>query len=272
MSGIKIKHQPLSLVIIGCGNVAWHLAKRIAKNENHQLKIYNHKDNGELQMFKDKFACEVFGNFKNIDKTADYYFICVSDQAIPAVVKLIKVSSLKGVVMHCAGSQPLSLLGSKAKNTAVFYPLQTFTKADKIHWSDVPIILEANHPSILPRLQNMAAMFSNNINILSYQERLQLHLAAVFANNFTNALFVEAYRLLPKVNDAHHDLLLPLIQQTVLKLERVHPLNAQTGPAKRHDNAAMEQHLKLLKDNQTLKKIYKDLSDLIMQQQKHIHD
>ncbi len=267
-----MKHQKLEFVIVGCGNLAWHLAKKISKQSNFQLKVYNHQDNAKLQTFKGKFNCETFSDLKTVSKTADFYFICVSDKAIPAVVKLLHISQLKGLVMHCSGSQPLDLLGPKSKNTAVFYPLQTFTKEDKIHWSDVPIVLEAANASVLDRLKPMVKLFSDKMVVLSYQERLQLHLAAVFANNFVNAMFVEAYQLLPKLNINNEDLLFPLMKQTVMKLEKVNPLNAQTGPAKRKDQIVMAKHLDLIKDQALLKKVYENISELILLQQKKIHD
>ncbi|MEI6021129.1 MAG: DUF2520 domain-containing protein [Bacteroidota bacterium] len=267
-----MKLQKLEFVIVGCGNLAWHLAKKISKYSNFQLKVYNHQDNAKLQSFKDKFNCETFSSLKSVSKTADFYFICVNDKAIPDVVKKMQVSKVKGLVMHCSGSQPLSLLGAKSKNTAVFYPLQTFTKEDKIHWSEVPIILEAANAAVLERLKSMVKLFSDKMVVLTYEERLQLHLAAVFANNFVNAMFVEAYQLLPKLNAEQEDLLFPLMKQTVMKLEKVNPLNAQTGPAKRKDQVVMGKHLELIKNQVKLKRVYQNMSELIMLQQKKIHD
>lgn len=272
MSSNKVKHPNFTVVIVGCGNLAWHLAKRLYKQGVGSLKVFNHKKNAALQAFKEEFNAEIFSDFKRLPKTADFYFICVSDNAIPEVLKTIKANTFKGVVMHCAGAKPLSLLEAKIKQRAVFYPLQTFTKHAKIHWSEVPLIVEASSETVLSKVKTITALFSKHVTVLSHHERLQLHLAAVFANNFVNALFVEAYKLLPKVNDAHENLLLPLIQQTVSKLEKVHPLNAQTGPAKRHDKSTMDTHVQLLKQQPKLSALYKQLSELITVQQKHIHE
>ena len=118
----------------------------------------------------------------------------------------------------------------------------------------------------------MVKLFSDKMVVLTYEERLQLHLAAVFANNFVNAMFVEAYQLLPKLNAEQEDLLFPLMKQTVMKLEKVNPLNAQTGPAKRKDQVVMGKHLELIKNQVKLKRVYQNMSELIMLQQKKIHD
>lgn len=264
-----MKKKKLEFVIIGCGNVAWHLAKKISSSKSNQVYVYNHTENANLQAFKNKLNCTVFPDLKNIQTTADFYFICVSDKAISSVAKKISILNPNGIVMHTSGSQSIQKLGTKNKQTAVFYPLQTFSKKDKIKWSDIPIVIEANQTSTLLGLELLAKSFSKKVVALSFQERLQLHLAAVLVNNFTNALFIEAYKFLPKQNESNFNLLLPLMKQTVSKLEKVHPLNAQTGPAKRKDNLVMEKHLLLIEDNNLLKHIYKLMSELIQLQQKN---
>jgi predicted short-subunit dehydrogenase-like oxidoreductase (DUF2520 family) len=99
-----------------------------------------------------------------------------------------------------------------------------------------------------------------------------LHLAAVLVNNFTNALFVAAGDLISKKSgNKQLKILLPLIKQTVFKVESIDPREAQTGPAKRNDNSVMKKHLKLLSDNTDLQNIYKQLSHLVVKQQTKKH-
>ncbi len=264
-----MKNRKLEFVIIGCGNLAWHLAKKITKSKTHSLSIHNHQNNSSLQQFSDKYNCDVFSNLNKISTTADYYFICVSDKAINAVAKKLKPSKPNALLMHTSGSQPLNKLGSKQNNLAVFYPLQTFTKQDKINWSHVPIIVEGGNEKALNEVIEISKLFSPKVVCLNYQERLQLHLAAVLVNNFTNALYVEAFKLLPKVNEQNHNLLLPLMEQSVKKIEKVHPLNAQTGPAKRKDVEVLGKHLKLIEKNTLLKNVYQLMTQLILLQQKN---
>ena len=112
-------------------------------------------------------------------------------------------------------------------------------------------------------------LLTSTIIYAKEKQRLTLHLAAVLANNFTNALYVTADEMLR--NEWKTDgikFLMPLIKQTVLKLEKLNPLAAQTGPAKRGDKQVMEKHLKLLSSKNDMKKIYKQLSDLIVKQQR----
>ncbi|MBL7910503.1 MAG: DUF2520 domain-containing protein [Bacteroidia bacterium] len=254
------------IVIIGCGNVAWHLAKQLAAFKNYKLFVYNHKANSLLNDFKTKLKCSVTSNLKNIVTDADLYFICVADKNIASVAKRIKTKNSNAIIVHTSGSAKINELGDRS-NTAVFYPLQTFSKQDEVNWKEVPVIVEAKNAAIKTKILNLAKEFSNNVISLNYKERLKLHLAAVLVNNFTNALFVAAADLAAK----DKKILLPLIKQTVLKIQKLDPLAAQTGPARRGDKRVMEKHLKLISKNTELKKIYLQLSNLIIKQQAKKH-
>lgn len=253
------KHK---IVIIGCGNVAWHLAKQLAGFKKYELFIYNHKANSLLNDFKTKLKCSVTPNLSKIITDADLYFVCVADKNISSVARKIKVKNARAIVIHTSGSAKIDELGEKF-NTAVFYPLQTFSKQDDVSWKEIPIIVEAKNASIKTKILTLAKEFSNNVISLKYKERLALHLAAVIVNNFTNALFVAAGDLVRK----DKKILLPLIKQTILKIQKIDPRLAQTGPAKRGDKNVMDKHLKLLSSNTELQNIYKQLSKLIVKQQ-----
>lgn len=257
------------IVIIGCGNVAWHLAKRLSFLKKYNLFIYNHQKNAALQDFKSELKCKTQANLNNMITDADVYFICVSDNYISQVSQKIKCSTKYGaVVVHTSGSTRLSAIKTTCANQGVFYPLQTFSKKDKVKWSEIPIIIEANNSMAKKRITFLARHFSTKTLYLDYTERCRLHLSAVLVNNFTNALYMAAADLLQQGStQARFDLLLPLIKQTTRKLERLSPLEAQTGPAKRNDKLVLDNHIKLLSENPDLRRLYRGFSKLIMKQQ-----
>ena len=261
----RAKHK---IVIIGCGNVAWHLAKQICKLKGYEVFVYNHKPNSLLNDFKTKLKCKTASSLNNIITDAELYFISVSDKFISTAAKSIKVNKPGAIVVHTSGSVKLDEIKAH-KNTGVFYPLQTFSKQDEINWKETPIIIEAKDTTVKNKLTGFAKQFSGNVNSLNYKERLKLHLAAVLVNNFTNALYVAANDLIAEQKQTK--LLLPLIKQTVLKLNKLDAHKAQTGPAKRKDEPVMKKHLKLLSGNADLKKIYKQMSSLIIKQQTKKH-
>src|ERR1043165_5185151 len=115
-----------SVVIVGCGNVAWHLAKRLSESERFAVRIFNHRNNSALVQFRKELKCETPSSLEQIPHDADYYFLCVPDAAIAEIASHLAISNPKSVLMHCAGSVPVEALGKRIHGTGVFYPLQTF--------------------------------------------------------------------------------------------------------------------------------------------------
>ena len=76
-------------------------------------------------------------------------------------------------------------------------------------------------------------------------KRRHLHVAAVFANNFSNFMMTTGEAI---ATEAGFDpsLLRPLMEETIRKALRTGPEHAQTGPAVRHDDTTIESHLELL--------------------------
>jgi predicted short-subunit dehydrogenase-like oxidoreductase (DUF2520 family) len=263
------KQAANTIVIIGCGNVAWHLAQQLRRLK-YEVLVYNHRSNPSLSRFASVLGCKTKTGLKNILTDAAFYFVCVSDSAIASASAHISSSQAGAMVLHTSGSARLKDLKNKSGSRAVFYPLQTFSKNDVVEWQKVPLILEVENKAMSKPLAVLAKKFSKQVYFLGQEERLKLHLAAVFVNNFTNALYAAASGLVSEdVKEKDADLLLPLLQQTAVKLSRLSPKAAQTGPAKRGDKEVMKKHLHVLRKQKDLQKIYRQLSQLIVKQQSH---
>lgn len=98
---------------------------------------------------------------------------------------------------------------------------------------------------------------------MNSEQRKIVHLAAVFANNFTNFMYNISEVLLKK-NKLSFDILKPLILETAEKIQRNSPSDMQTGPAKRGDKKVISEHLKMLNDFPEYKKIYRLITKKIM--------
>ena len=62
--------------------------------------------------------------------------------------------------------------------------------------------------------------------------------------------------------------LLPLMRQTVKKLEKLSPSQAQTGPAVRKDKGIISTHLQMLENKPEIKRLYHDITNLIYEKSK----
>ena len=117
---------------------------------------------------------------------ADIYIIAVNDDSITTVSQYFK--NISGLVVHTSGSMPLSVLPTSVRR-GVFYPLQTISKDRKIDFSKVPICIEAEKSEDYELLRELANAISDQVQIMTSDQRKSVHLAAVFVNNFTNHLY-----------------------------------------------------------------------------------
>jgi predicted short-subunit dehydrogenase-like oxidoreductase (DUF2520 family) len=102
------------------------------------------------------------------------------------------------------------------------------------------------------------------VNKVNEQQRFAMHLAAVFANNFTNVMYGIAYQIF-KENNIDWSLIFPLLEQTLEKAKYNVPHQVQTGPAVRGDISIMEKHCNALQ-KEDLKTLYQLVSKIIQRQ------
>lgn len=242
------------LIILGAGNVATHLFDAFFEAENLLvLQVYNRSEKG-LEAFAEK--TQTTTSIQELME-ADVYLICVKDDAVEALAS--KIPHNDKVIAHTSGAVPL--LETSQKN-GVFYPLQTFSKAVAVDFSEIPLCLEASDENTLKILQHLAATISEKSYSISTEQRKSLHLAAVFVCNFTNYLYSIGENICQE-NQVPFEILHSLMTETTRKATLNSPKKMQTGPAKRKDQDTMETHLSQLK-NPDFKEIYSLLSQCIM--------
>jgi len=170
--------------------------------------------------------------------------------------------------VHTAGSVSMAVFQEKKEKYGVFYPFQTFSKAKQLDFKKIPVFIEASHPEVEAVLCALASSVSNEVHQINSEQRLKLHIAAVFACNFVNHLYHVASDML-KSADLPFEVLKPLILETAGKVMQLTPEEAQTGPAKRNDTGVINKHLDALSESPDLRKIYQELSDMILNQYLH---
>ncbi len=244
----------IKVSVLGSGKVARHLIAALSTSNAVILtEIYSRKP---LDFNVPKQIMWI--NSVQKLSEADLYIMCVSDSAIAALSKSLQFKDK--LVVHTSGSIPLLALDSSNKR-GVFYPLQTFSKNRDLDFSTIPICLEAENESDLIILNKVANSISNSVYQIDSDQRKALHVAAVFANNFTNHLYAQAADICAQ-HDIPFDILKPLISETASKVQMLTPNEAQTGPAVRNDEITIQEHLKFLSDT-SQKNIYSVLTKSI---------
>jgi len=258
------------IVMIGAGNLATQLGLALHEKNIRIQQVFS-RTLESAKTLADKLDASHTNELSKLDTDADLYLIAVKDSSIQSILENLPAIDDQ-LIVHTAGSVPMMVLDGFSANYGVFYPIQTFSKNRKIDFSNIPICIEANHPSNLVKLQELAGKLSGTIRQINSEERKILHLAAVFVNNFVNHFYAIGADLLHD-NKMKFDLLIPLIKETALKIETLSPIASQTGPAKRNDQNVIQSHLKMLEDKPEYRKIYSFVSDSIFQlDKKSEHD
>ena len=244
-----------NIILIGSGNVATHLGINLKNNNFNIVQVISSAlKNAET------LATKLDSNFSNNIsdlKKADLIIVAISDNEIENVANQI----INTPIVHTSGSVGLEVFKNN-NHAGVFYPLQTFNKEVDITFSEIPLCIEANNPEFEKELLKIGKSLSNSVVKMNSEQRKQLHIAAVFACNFTNQMFAISDEILEKSN-IDFKLVLPIIKQTVNKLKTKKAIEVQTGPAKRKDLEIIKQHLNLI-SNKKNKEIYKLISESII--------
>ena len=254
----------MKVVVIGAGNVATHLASALKTCGYDIMQVFSRTE-VSAKLLADKLQCSFTSSESSIQRDADLYFYCISDNALEAVIKIFQQS--KGIHIHTAGSIHVDIFRNYADNYGVLYPMQTFSKQKAIDFNTVPIFTEANNADNLEIINSIARKLSEKVYPISSEQRIKLHIAAVFACNFSNHCFRMAHEILEE-SHLPFDLILPLIDETVEKLKHLTPEQAQTGPAVRNDQNVLEKHLKALENHPEKQELYRVLSASISDKNK----
>jgi len=255
------KHTQVSF--IGSGNLAWHLAPALDNADFPVKEVYSKNPAHAALLVERLYEAEVKATLDFSTSTSRIFIIATLDEAIEEVVQEIILPD-EAILIHTSGSQPLTILGYAATpNLGVFYPLQTFSKDVKVDFKELPVFIESASPAAEKILRAIGNALSKNVIAINSYERKALHVAAVFASNFTNHMLLIAQDIM-KENRLSYDWLKPLIAEMINKSLSIGPENAQTGPARRGDLEILDKHLEFLQENPSEAAVYKVITQHII--------
>jgi predicted short-subunit dehydrogenase-like oxidoreductase (DUF2520 family) len=249
----------MNIVIIGSGNVAAVVGRKLKAAGHHILQIIS-RNAAAASALAYEWDTESANYMSLLNKTADIYLIAVSDNAIKDIISDLKLPGK--VVAHTAASVPKEILKNVSQHYGVFYPLQSLRK-EMNSLPDIPVFYDGSDDLAKMKLEQVANSISSQPSLVAGDEqRIKLHVAAVVVSNFVNHLYILAEEYCKKEGIDFRQLL-PLIQETALRIKDVPPKEVQTGPAIRYDKETIQKHIELLKDHPQLKNIYVLLTESI---------
>lgn len=228
------------VVLLGAGNVATHLARAL-DGVTELCQVWSRTEQSASQLCSGLLSAQPVTDAQDIRRDADFYIISVPDDAVGGVSAML--GDVGGIVAHSSGSVPIDALCQKRRG--VFYPLQTFSRHRDVCVREVPFFIEGVDAEALEALKTLAGLISDVVHEADSEHRAVLHLAAVFACNFSNHLWAIAEEQLRK---GGYDLSVfsPLLHETLRKALTNGASKSQTGPAVRGDYAVIRTQLSKL--------------------------
>lgn len=247
--------------MVGAGNVASHLAPAISLSGSGDIvQVFSRQMERASELAKSIDGCEAVDSFDRITSDADIFLISVADDAIWDVASsLPKVEG--ALYLHTSGSVGMEVLACASSRYGVFYPLQTFSRGVDLDIASIPLFIEGVTQDVEDDIRAFATPVFRSVYHADSERRKKMHIAAVFACNFTNFLWSIAADLLER-EDLPFDVLQPLLEETLRKAFANSPSKSQTGPAARGDRGIVRMHIDMLSGIE--KEVYSMLSSSIM--------
>ena len=243
------------ILLVGSGNVATQLGINLKRNNYIIKQVFSRSIENAKDLAK-KVDAHYTNNPKNI-VASDLTIIAVSDDSIKDIIDFLPDVP----TVHTSGHTNINILKNSFTSYGVIYPLQSFKKNIELNFTDIPFLIEANTKKFENNLIKVCSCLSAITIRVNSSERKKIHLAAVYACNFSNHMQVIAKEIMDdaKIN---YELLIPLIKKTFSNLE-LDPKMKQTGPAIRKDFNILDNHINLIKKDEH-KEIYKLISNSII--------
>jgi predicted short-subunit dehydrogenase-like oxidoreductase (DUF2520 family) len=248
----------MEVVIIGTGNVAYGLGRKIKSSAHRLVQVVGRTSSHASRIGE---ALDVsFSVIKDsMNKKADLYIVAIADDALPGIGNWLSLD--RKLIVHTAGSVSKDVLQPVSKNYGVLYPLQSMNYGAEV-LPEIPFLVDGNTPDDLALIHDFATSISEKVEVANDEARLKLHVAAVVVNNFSNHLYSLAERFCIQEKLPFH-LLQPLIRETANRISLISPKDAQTGPAARNDTSTISKQMEILRSYPELKKIYKMITESI---------
>ena len=248
----------MRIALVGAGNVATCIGPRLKEAGHDIVSVYSRTAESAKEL-AGRLEVPYTTCFRNIPE-ADVFLVMLRDDALMERAAEIASCAGKAILLHTAGSVPMDVWRTAgASRYGVLYPMQTFSRTSVVDWESVPLFIEGSSDQVTGTVRELALTVSPDVAVLSSEGRRKLHVAAVFACNFSNHMYAIADKLLAD-EGVPFRVMLPLVRETARKVETIPPRDAQTGPAVRGDLKVLTDHLSQLDDRPELARLYRMIS------------
>ncbi|MGB8491155.1 MAG: Rossmann-like and DUF2520 domain-containing protein [Bacteroidales bacterium] len=252
--------KKLRISFIGAGRVASALGLKFNETGYPVIKVVSvTRENGQ------RLAAILNASWSDdleFRDDTDLILVAVTDDSLRSVLEKVKCSD-ETIVAHTAGSLGIDIFPGHIARKGIFYPLQTFSHDRRPDFRGIPFFIESPDKEVSDILSGLAMSIGGTVHFADSLHRRYLHVAAVFASNFTNYMLTAGKTIAGKAG-FDFSVLGPLVNETVMKAFENGPENSQTGPAIRNDRKTIEKHIDLLSFSPEFQKTYTEITGAII--------
>lgn len=251
----------MKISIIGTGNLAHFFALRLKLRGHEIVDVYG-RNMDVAKEFAEKLNARALDDMGQMNPDVDVVVFAVPDQAIESVYADFPLKNK--ICIHGAGTVSVDVF-NQSENAAVIWPLYSINKNKLPDTTEsIPLFWEVSASTTAKNLvNNIVDTISINSREVGLKEREELHLSAVFVNNFVNHLMAVTITRMEKSRLSFSDSLKPIIEQTITTAFEGKSVDRQTGAAKRGDDLTMTKHLNILEGHPEWQEMYKAISTSI---------
>jgi predicted short-subunit dehydrogenase-like oxidoreductase (DUF2520 family) len=248
--------RTLPITIIGAGAVGYALALSLHKKQYFIRAVFS-KTGKSAKLLGKKVGASQSGILSTQDRNNGVFFIAVPDDEIKNVVRRLihHQSDFSGsLVFHTSGALSSDvLLPLKKKGAAVgsFHPLQTFprSKIGSVNLREIFVAVEGDRKAVAAG-KRIARGIEARPFVLSSQQKVLYHIAAVFGSNYFVTLLSVVEELGLRIGVPQRkiiSMIKPLILQSLNNVRTQSASSALTGPIARGDARTINKHRSALK-------------------------
>ncbi|MCM1483609.1 MAG: F420-dependent NADP oxidoreductase [Muribaculaceae bacterium] len=242
----RLSEEPLRTVVIGAGNVASHIVPALERTGSIDVcAVWSRTEEHARELASALNHATYTDDMAALPSDAELYLVSVADDMVSRIADLF-AGGRDAIWLHTSGSVDASALSGITPHYGVLYPLQTFTRGAYLDVSRVPFFIEGHDELTYSTATALARSVSERVYPADSVLRARMHVAAVFACNFTNYMWSVADRMLARDAGLDISVLEPLLHETLRKAMAIGPAASQTGPARRGDRRVIDKHMSML--------------------------
>jgi predicted short-subunit dehydrogenase-like oxidoreductase (DUF2520 family) len=257
----------MRISLVGCGKVGVTILYYL-KGDHKIIGAYDPDKNAQ------KRAVRILGIKKPIPypgflTASDAVFIATPDEMIKTVSnRICKHLGNNTLLVHFSGWLPAEILPrARGSLRCAVHPFASFPKLIIPPPRPVyPLFIQGGRKA-LDRVGRIFRGKHFKVSRIGKKEKARYHLMGVMGSNLLVSLVAAVNKLTPRGigrSRSARSVILPLIEETLGNLKQFGLGNALSGPIKRGDLQTVKAHLKMLRKDKNLTRIYRSLSENIV--------